>query len=168
MRFVVTGEWTRNHLLRVIVWCFLVYTLIFWLTSSALYFSKMSLDPQSVVAYYRGDEEHYLQPRSFGGMLEILHFHAFSMGILLMTLTHLLLFVPLPSHAKAIGIVLAFGASLGGELAGWGVRFLNPLFAYLKIGCFLVSQAVILLLMVAVAGSLLTSSADGDDSSGQD
>jgi hypothetical protein len=90
------------------------------------------------------------------------------MGILLMTLTHLLLFVPLPSHAKAIGIVLAFGASLGGELAGWGVRFLNPLFAYLKIGCFLVSQAVILLLMVAVAGSLLTSSADGDDSSGQD
>jgi hypothetical protein len=168
LRFVVTGEWTRNHLLRVIVWCFLLYTLVFWFTSSALYFSKMSLDPQSVVAYYLGDEERYLQPRSFGGMLEILHFHAFSMGILLMTLTHLLLFVPLASRVKAIGIALAFGASLGGELAGWGVRFVSPVFAYLKIGCFLVSQFVILFLIVAVAASLLASSADDDGSSERD
>jgi hypothetical protein len=168
LRFVVTGEWTRNHLLRVIVWCFLVYTLVFWLTSFALYFSKMSLDPHSVVAYYLGDEERYLQPRTFGGMLEILHFHAFSMGILLMTLTHLLLFVPLDSRVKAIGIAFAFGASLGGELAGWGVRFVSPGFAYLKVACFLVSQSVILLLMVAVAGSLLATSANGDGRSAED
>ena len=27
MRFVVSGEWTRNSLLKMIVWCFLAYTL---------------------------------------------------------------------------------------------------------------------------------------------
>ena len=41
MRFVVTGEWTRNRLLKVIVWCFLAYTVILWVTNAGLYFAKM-------------------------------------------------------------------------------------------------------------------------------
>jgi len=49
MRFVVTGEWTRNRLLKVIVWCFLVYTLVLWATNAGLYFAKMSLTPSSVI-----------------------------------------------------------------------------------------------------------------------
>jgi hypothetical protein len=89
VRFVVTGEWTRNRLLKVIVLCFLVYTLILWVSNFGLYFAKMSLAPTSVIEYYRGNEEKFLQPRSLQGLLETLHFHAFAMGILLLTLTHL-------------------------------------------------------------------------------
>jgi hypothetical protein len=155
VRFVVTGEWTRNRLLKVIVWCFLAYTLILWLTNAGLYFSKMGLTPGSVVDYYRGNEERFLQPRSLGGLLEVLHFHSFAMGILLLTLTHLLLFVPISMRVKAWGIATAFSSGIGGELSGWGVRFLHPGFAYLKIFFFLVMQGVILLLMVLVARALL-------------
>src|SRR6185295_299856 len=98
---------------------------------------KMSLTPSSVVEYYLGNEERVLQPRSLQGMLEILHFHSFAMGMLLMTLTHLVLFVPISMRAKALGIATAFSSGIVGELSGWGVRFVHPGFAYLKIACFL-------------------------------
>ncbi len=155
MRFVVTGEWTRNHLLKVIVWCFLAYTLILWLTNAGLYLSKMGLTPTSVIEYYRGDEERFLQPRSLQGLLEVLHFHSFAIGMLLLTLTHLVLFVPISGRAKAYGIGAAFVSGLGGELSGWGVRFLHPAFAYLKIGFFLSLQGVMLWLMLLVGRALL-------------
>jgi hypothetical protein len=155
VRFVISGEWTRNNLLRVIVLCFLAYTFILWVTNAGLYFSKMSLTPSSVIDYYRGNEERYLQPRSLQGLLEVLHFHAFAMGMLLMTLTHLLLFVPISMRIKAWGIAIAFLSGIAGELSGWGVRFVHPLFAYAKIVSFLVLEGVLLLLMVLVARALL-------------
>lgn len=156
MRFVVTGEWTRNRLLKVIVWCFLAYTVILWVTNAGLYFAKMSLTPSSVVEYYRGNEDKFLQPRSLQGLLETLHFHAFAMGILLLTLTHLVLFVPISMRTKAIGIAVAFSSGILGELSGWGVRFVHPGFAYLKIACFLLLEGSILWLVIAVARALLT------------
>lgn len=156
LRFVVTGEWTRNRLLKAIVWCFLVYTFFLWLTNAGLYFHRMGLTPSSVVDYYRGNEEKFLQPRSLLGLLEQLHFHTFAMGILLLTLTHLLLFVPVSMNTKAIGIAGGFSSALVGELAGWGVRFVHPAFAYVKIAAFLSLQIVILWLMVLVARALWT------------
>jgi hypothetical protein len=157
VRFVVTGEWSRNRLLKVIVCCFLFYTLILWVTNFALYFAKMGLTPASVVEYYRGNEEKFLSPRSVQGLWEMLHFHSFAMGILLMTLTHLVLFVPISMSAKAWGIAAAFVSGICGELSGWGVRFLHPAFAYPKIACFLVLQGSIFALMFLVARALITS-----------
>ena len=156
MRFVVTGEWTRNRLLRVIVCCFLVYTLILWLSNFGLYFAKMNLTPSSVIEYYRGNEEKFLPPRSAQGLMENLHFHSFAMGILLLTLTHLVLFVPISMRAKAWGIATAFFAGLGDELSGWAVRFVHPQFAYLKIACFLLLQGSIACLVILVGRALLT------------
>jgi hypothetical protein len=155
LRFVISGEWTRNRLLRVIVLCFLTYTFILWVTNAGLYFSKMGLTPSSVIDYYRGNEERYLQPRSVQGLLEVLHFHTFAMGMLLMTLTHLLLFVPISMRIKAWGIATAFVSGIAGELSGWGVRFVHPLFAYAKIASFLTLEGVLLWLMVLVARALV-------------
>ncbi len=38
MRFVVTGEWRQNHLLRLILAAFLVYVALLWLTNALLFF----------------------------------------------------------------------------------------------------------------------------------
>jgi hypothetical protein len=140
----------------VIVCCFLAYTFILWVTNAGLYFAKMSLFPSSVVDYYLGNEERYQQPRSFTGMLEVLHFHSFSMGILLLTLTHLLLFVPISARAKAFGIAAAFVSGIACELSGWAVRFVHPLFAYSKVFFFLALEGVLLALMIAVVRALVT------------
>jgi len=150
VRFVVTGEWTRNSLLRAIVWCFLFYVVVLWVTNALMYFSRMGLTPASVVQYYRGDASRYLQPRTFAGLLEVLHFHSFAVGILLLTLTHLLLFVPLSVRVRTWGVALAFASAVLEESSGWAVRFVHPSFAWLKIASFLCLQAVLLWIVAMV------------------
>lgn len=141
MRFVVTGEWSRNALLQTIVLCYAVYVVLLWCTNAMLYFSKMSLSPASVVEYYLGNEALFTSPRSYQGLLEVSHFHLFAMGMLLLVLTHLMLFVPLRTRVKIWLIVLPFVAALVDEGAGWLVRFVDPAFAWLKVAGFLSLQA---------------------------
>jgi len=147
VRFVITGEMTRNRLLQTIVVLYSVYVALLWVTNAALYFEKMGLGYDSVVEYYRGSEEHFLNPRSAQGMLEISHFHLFAMGMLLLVLTHLVLFVPLRNRVKAFLITAPFAAALLDEGAGWLVRFVSPWFAWAKIAGFLALQTSLAVLV---------------------
>ncbi len=151
MRFVVTGEWRENHLLRLILASFLVYVVIFWITNALLYFARMGLSYESVVAHYQGDAAQYLSPRSYLVLLEISHAHLFAMGILLLTLTHLVLFVPIGVPIKAALIVAAFVSALLDEAGGWLIRFGHPAFAYVKILGF-AGLEITLGVMIAIVG----------------
>ena len=141
MRFIVTGELGRNRLLQIIILLYALYVAGLWVTNTLLYFSKMGLTYASVVAYYLGSEESFLAPRSYQGLLEVSHYHLFAMGMLLLVLTHLILFIPVSGRAKAWLIALPFFSALLDEGAGWLVRFVHPLFAYAKICGFLALQA---------------------------
>ena len=147
MRFVITGEWSRNRLLQTIVVLYSVYVALLWVTNALLYFEKMNLTPQSVVDYYLGNEEQFLPPRSFQGLLEISHFHLFAMGMLLLVLTHLMLFVPLSNRVKAWLIALPFLSALLDEGASWMVRYGGEAFAIVKIAGFLSLQGSLALLV---------------------
>lgn len=147
MRFVITGEMNRNRLLQVIVVAYSVYVALLWVTNALLYFSKMGLTYGSVVTYYLGSEQQFTEPRSYLGMLEISHFHLFAMGMLLLVLTHLVLFVPISNRAKIWLIVTPFASALLDEGAGWLVRFVSPLFALAKIAGFLALQTSLALLV---------------------
>jgi len=140
VRFVITGEWRRNQLLQTIVVLYCIYVGLLWVTNALLYFQKMTLAPSSVVAYYLGSEELFTEPRSFQGLLEISHFHLFAMGMLLLVLTHLVLFVPASNRVKAWLVVLPFASALLDEGAGWLVRFVHPVFAWAKVAGFLALQ----------------------------
>lgn len=147
MRFVITGEWRRNQLLQAIVVLYCVYVLLLWVTNALLYFQKMSLAPSSVVAYYLGSEALYTEPRSFQGLLEVSHFHLFAMGMLLLVLTHLVLFIPASNRVKAWLVVLPFLSALLDEGAGWLVRYAGAGFAWLKVAGFLALQGSLLALV---------------------
>ena len=86
-----------------------------------MYFSRMSLRPTSVVAYYNGSEEDFRPPRSPASMLETTHMHLPMMGMVLLFLTHLAIFVPLPRGVRVGFIVtdVRVGGSRGGLAAGW-------------------------------------------------
>lgn len=141
MRFVITGEWSRNRLLQTIIVLYCVYVALLWVTNGLLYFQKMSLAPSSVVHYYLGSEEQFLQPRSYQGLLEMSHFHLFAMGMLLLVMTHLMLFVPLSGRVRAWLIACPFASALLDEGSGWGVRFADPIFAWTKVLGFVSLQA---------------------------
>ena len=155
---MITGEWTRNRLLQRIVVLYAIYVGGLWVTNALLYFSKMSLSYGSVVEYYLGSEERFLSPRSYQGMLEVAHFHLFAMGMLLLVLTHLVLFVPLAGRTKAWLITLPFAAALLDEGAGWLVRFVSPLFAWAKIAGFLLLQGSLAALVVLSLWAVLSGS----------
>jgi hypothetical protein len=168
VRFVVTGEWSRNRLLQTIVVLYSLYVAALWVTNALLYFSKMGLTAASVVEYYLGSEERFLPARSYQGLLEVSHFHLFAMGMLLLVLTHLMLFVPLGHRAKAWLIALPFLSAALDEGAGWLVRFAHPGFAWVKIAGFLLLQGSLAALVgislwAVFAGSTQSYAGLGDD-----
>lgn len=161
MRFVVTAEWRENHLLRLILAGFLVFVALLWITNALLFFSQMSFSPASVVAFYRGSDAAFTQPRSFKVLLEISHFHLFAMGILVLTMTHLVLFAPIGVSTKAWLIVVSFGGALADEASGWLVRFLHPGFAWLKLAGFAALQASLAAMIGIVSWAVWTTPPNG-------
>jgi hypothetical protein len=146
-----------------------VYVAGLWVTNALLYFNKMALSYDSVVSYYLGNEEQFLSPRSYQGLLEVSHFHLFAMGMLLLVLTHLMLFVPVRNEIKAWLITLPFASALVDEGASWLVRFVHPGFAYLKIAGFLMLQTSLAVLVGVALWAVFTGSqrnySMGDDGS---
>jgi hypothetical protein len=154
MRFVVTGEWDRNRLLQVIILLYCFFVLLLWMTNWMLYFESMGLTTASVVEHYLGNEEEFRAPRTYGGMLELTHFHVFAMGMLMMVLTHLALFVPVSTRLKIALIVVPFFSAFASEGAGWLVRYGGAGFAWTKIAGFLLLQGSLAALVLIAVGSV--------------
>jgi hypothetical protein len=155
MRYFVTGEQHRKSLLNALVLMFLGYVALLWLSNGMMYFHHMDLTAKSVVAYYLGSEEEFTQPRSYQGMLEVSHFHLFSMGMLVVTLTHLMLMTNFSTRLKIWLSGLTYISALADEAAGWLVRFVHPLFAYFKIASFVVLEFSLAALVCVVAAALI-------------
>jgi hypothetical protein len=151
MRYMQEGGFQSRPLMRLTVSLTLALLVAFWVTSVAMYFSRMDLRPSSVVAYYNGSEEEFRPPRSAASMLETTHMHLPMMGMVLLFLTHLAIFVPMPRGAKTAFIVTAFLSAALQEGGGWLVRFASPRFAPLKVVGFVGLQSALLFLIGALA-----------------
>ncbi len=155
MRYFVTGEQHRKALLNALVLMFLGYIALLWLSNGMMYFHHMDLTPGSVIAYYLGSEEQFTQPRSYQGMLEVSHFHLFSMGMLVLTLTHLMLMTDFSIRLKIWLSGLTYVSALADEAGGWLVRFVDPLFAWFKIAAFVLLEFSLATLLIVVIFSLI-------------
>lgn len=154
MKYMQTGGFQSNPLMRLTLTWTLVFAAGLWATNMAMYFQRMSLAPASVQAYYLGSAEEYSQPRSAASLLEVSHAHLATMGVMILLLTHLAIFAPWEDRTKKWVIGLGFGSSLLGEASGWLVRFASPSFAILKVACFVAFQSV-LALLIGVLGTFL-------------
>jgi hypothetical protein len=151
MKYMQEGGFQNNPLMRLTLALTLGLLLAFWATNFAMYFSRMSLRPSSVVAYYNGSEEDFRPARSAASLLETTHMHLPMMGMVLLFLTHLVLFVPVSRGAKIGFIATAFTSAVLDEAGGWLVRFVSPSLAPLKVIGFLGLQASIGFLLGALA-----------------
>ena len=161
MKYMQSGGFRNHPLMRLTLGCSLVFLAGLWLTNALMYFRNMTLALASVVAYYRGDEERFLEPRTYGSMLEVTHMHLPMMALVLLLLTHLAIFLPWSMRARAALIVSTFGFALGGEGAGWLVRFVSPAFAPIKVVCFLGLEATLGGLLVGLAFYLASADRPG-------
>lgn len=155
MRFFVTGEQNRQLLINSLILMFLVYVALLWVSNGLMYFHKMNLTADSVLAYYLGSEQDFTQPKSYQSLLEVTHFHLFAMGMLVLTLTHLMLMTHLPTVLKIWISAIVYASAIADEIAGWLVRYVHPHFAYFKIGAFLTLEISLAALIIVVIISLL-------------
>ena len=72
------------------------------------------------------------------------------MAVVVLMLTHLMIFAPYSDETKAWGIGVSFLSAFLGEASGWLVRFWHPGFAWLKIASFLAFQACLGLLIAGL------------------
>ncbi|MCS7311474.1 MAG: hypothetical protein NZ742_00945 [Acidobacteria bacterium] len=147
MRFFISPDIRRNPFLRQIVLWSLVYAFLVWVSDWPFY-AKIGFSYHSIIEYYRGSEAAFRAPKSFFGLLEETHFHAFAMMVFLMTLNHLLLFTGAPRWVKAGAIHVSFGSALADMASGWLIRFVHPGFALLKMGAFLALQGSLLVILI--------------------
>jgi hypothetical protein len=157
MRFFVTGDVPRQKLINALILMFLGYTALLCVSNALMYFSRMSLYPDSVIMYYAGSEADFMPPKSYDSLLEITHFHLFAMGMLILTLTHLMLMTNLPTRLKIWLSAIIYLSALADELAGWLIRFIHPGFAYFKIASFLTLEIALIVLVIVISLSLIQS-----------
>ena len=119
--------------------------------------TKIGFTVQEVINYYLGNPETFRQPKSYGSIVEETHLHLFAMGIILMTLNHLMLFSDLSMRFKIMLIVVSFSACLLDILSSWLVRFVSADFAYLKLSSMVFEQISLVALIFIIIKSLFMS-----------
>lgn len=149
MRFFISNDLNRNTLMRLILSLTLFFFLLLLVTNFLLYL-EIGFTYESVVNYYLGSEENFRPPKSYIGLLQESHFHFFAMGIILVTLNHLVLFSNISRYLKVTLILSSFFSALGDIAGGWLIRYMSPQFAYLKIASVIVLQLSLLFLILIV------------------
>ncbi|MDF1580871.1 MAG: hypothetical protein P1P74_08855 [Desulfuromonadales bacterium] len=155
MKVMMTGP-GGNPLGRTILIFFYTYFLLHWVTGIFMFREKLGFGYASVVRYYLGDPDMFMNPRSFIGLLEVTHFHLFAMGLFFVVFSHLLLFTPFRKQIKEVLIRLLAVAILSDMAAGWLVRYAAAHFAWLKLGAFWLLQGVSLLMLLGLLLALFS------------
>lgn len=162
MKYMQHGGFQYKAPMRLTLALSLAFLAGLWLTGFGMYFQRMGLTAESVRSYYLGAEDGFSNPRSYASMLETAHAHFGMMALVLLLLTHLILFAPFSDRAKKLLVWAAFGTAFVEQASGWLVRFVHPGFAPLKVLSFLAFQAVLGWLLVALARFLAAAAAEGD------
>lgn len=147
MKYMNNGGFNRHPMMRTTLMLTMLFILGFVVVNFLIFFSKMDLTPNSIASYYLGNEEEFRPARTYQSMLEVTHSHLPMMAIVLLLLTHLVIFTPFSKVGKYIFIFTAFLSGLLNEGSNYLIRFVDPSFAWLKIFAFLLLQGSLLFLI---------------------
>lgn len=135
--------------LKVALTFFLLMVGVGHITTLANVYLRTGFDPQGTVAYIRGQEEEYLYPKSLLELVEISHFHLYSMAFLFLFLGGMVAFTSIKEWLKVAIVSLAFLSSLSEVASLWLIRYLSPLFAPLfSLSGLLLSLTTFLLIII--------------------
>ncbi len=151
MKYLERGGFQTQGLMRLTLGLSIGLLSLFWVTNFAIFVSRLGFTPGSVASYYLGSEADFRPPRTAGAMLEVTHAHLPVMALVMLLLTHLLIFAPYSKRTRVILIVTAFLSAALDEGAGWLVRFVHPGFSVLKLAAFVSLQGILAFLLLGLA-----------------
>lgn len=123
----------RSGMLGTLLWetrfiysLFLVFCLASYVVMGVLIVTRTHFAPEELVHYYVGNEEKDLYGKTFNELLELTHFHLFSVPVLLFIQGHLFLMTYWPRRLKIIIVLASFigaGLMIGGP---WLIVYVSP------------------------------------------
>ncbi len=90
--------------------------------------SMTDMTPKGIVEHYRGSDENFGEPMSFGQLAETTHFHVFTMPVVFLIMIHVLY---LTMAGPAVKTLATWGAITGVTLdlvSPWLITYVSPLF----------------------------------------
>lgn len=114
---------------------FLVFTLIGLGTMIGFHVGRIGFSPEAVATFYRGgDLDGQMRfAKTFGELLELTHFHAFTMGTVYLILAHLFVATDTPVWLRWAALVGTLMAALLDLALPWLVRYGSAGFAWLSL-----------------------------------
>jgi hypothetical protein len=114
-------------------------------SGAVLFFLKLGPTAARVQEFYLGSEARFAAPKTLPGLLEVAIPHLVALPLVLFAASHLVGFArALGPRAFSTLVRLSFGFALAGVAAGFGVRWLAPGLAWVKIGAFVGLEAALL------------------------
>lgn len=112
---------------------------------------RVGFTPAAIATYYRGGETEMSFPKQFWQLMEVSHFHLFSVPVVVLILAHLLSATPVSVRAR-VWLTSATYAGALLEIAGpWAVRYLAGGFAYLLLlGWVLLALGIVAIVAVSL------------------
>jgi len=111
---------------RLAYTCFLLLMLPGLATLVALSIGRSGFNPHAIAAYYRGGESEMSFAKSFWQLLEVSHFHLFTIPVVVLILSHLLYATPYSVRLRVWLTAMAFSGAFLDALGPWGVRYVSP------------------------------------------
>ena len=136
---------------RLAYTCFLLLILPGLGTLVALSIGRSGLNPQAIAAYYRGGESEMSFPKSFWQLMEVSHFHLFTIPVVVLILSHLLYATRFSVRLRIWLTAIAFSGAFLDALGPWGVRYVSPVCAYaLMLGWVLLGGGLLLIVFLSL------------------
>jgi hypothetical protein len=104
---------------------FLLMTLLGVVTLLALSVGRVGFVPEKIAIYYRGGESEMSFPKTFWQLMEVSHFHLFTVPVVVLILSHLLYATPVSTSWRVRLTLATYGGALLEALGPWSVRYLS-------------------------------------------
>jgi len=139
----------NNYRLSIIYFC--IFSVMLLLSSIVLFGYKIGFSVESVIEYYLGNEELFIQAKSFGGILETITPHSFAIGLFVMVVSHFILFIKKAKSRLNISIIITLFITLFIEIFS-PILIINgyTIFAVLKFVSFIIFEILSLYLVSIV------------------
>jgi hypothetical protein len=116
---------------------FAAYLVVQSASAAALFALKLGGGAAGVRAFYLGSPERFTHAKSLAGILEVAVPHLAAVPLVLFAAIHVIGFArPHRSRAFSALVALSFASALVGILSGFGVRWVSPALAWLKVASF--------------------------------
>lgn len=119
--------------MKLVYTFFLCLTFVGFITIVTQQFFVIGWGVEAIRQHYLGGAVELSFPKSFLELLGTSHAHAFMMGLIYLTLAHIIVATRIAIKTQQFFIIVGFVVTALDILLPWGVRYLSPLFAVLFI-----------------------------------